>query len=112
MRRLLLPSLMAATLLVTAGAASSFADTVTFNNSALHPDGTVTVGNTISFPDGVIDTVARVLPTAGFTPLTGTSLGGFASLSFTSGAFIGPDASTPGVNDYDYTGGGSITIRG
>jgi len=114
MKKPLISVLLSGAILLTAGAARGWADTITFNNSSTHPDGTVTVGNTITLSNGIIDSVARVLPLAGFT-ITGncTAQGGgsFGCLNFTSGTFVGPDTSTT-ANDYTYNGGTAITITG
>jgi hypothetical protein len=102
-------------MLLTAGAARSWADTITFNNSSSHPDGTITIGNTVTLTNGVADTVARILP-LGFFNITGTCgpLGdtNYGCLNLSTGAFVGPVTSTAGVNDYAYLGGGFITVTG
>jgi hypothetical protein len=102
-------------ILLTIGATNSAADTITFNNSSLHPDGTFTIGNTVSLSNGVIDTVARILPTAGFNitgPCGEAPTATFGCLNLTTGAFIGPLTSTS-ANDYEYMGTGStITVTG
>jgi hypothetical protein len=115
MKKFLVSAMVAGTMVLTAGAAPSWADTITFNNSSIHPDGVMTVGNTVSLSQGVIDAVARVLPLAGFNisgscgPLGNTN---FGCINFTTGTFIGADASTTS-NDYDYSGVGSlITVTG
>lgn len=94
MRRLLLPSLIATTLLVTVGAASSLADTVTFNNTALRPDGTVTADTTAPLPTAVIDPVERTPSAAGVKNFTDSVLGGFAGFSMSTGVFIDPGDDT------------------
>jgi PEP-CTERM motif-containing protein len=102
-------------ILLTIGAANSAADTITFNNSSLHPDGTFTIGNTVSLSNGVIDSVARILPTAGFNitgPCGQAPTATFGCLNLTTGAFVGPITSTT-ANDYAYMGTGStITVTG
>jgi len=115
MKKPLVSVLLSAAMLLSAGAARSWADTITFNNNAIHPDGTVTVGNTISLTGGIIESVAHVAPLIGFS-ITGScpSLGGggsFGCLSLTTGSFVGPVTSTT-ANDYAYMGGGIITITG
>jgi len=114
MKKPLVSALLSGAILLTVGTANSWADTITFNNTSLHPDGTLSVGSTISLSNGVIDSVARVLPLAGFN-ITGTCGPSgnqvFGCINLTTGTFIGPDASTA-ANDYDYNGGGVITITG
>jgi hypothetical protein len=110
MKSPLAASLLVCGLLFAAPALSS-ADTITFNNSALHPGGTMTIGSTVNLTTAVIDAVARSLPTAGYT-ITGTCDGGFGCLTVSTGQFVGPDTSTT-INDYIYSGVGStITITG
>ena len=99
--------------LLGANAAPSSADTITFGNSALHPGGTITVGATVQLSGGVIDEVARSLPTLGFS-ITGLCGPGaiYGCLSITTGTFVGPNGMTP-ANDYVYSGtGSSISIIG
>ncbi|HEX5069098.1 MAG TPA: PEP-CTERM sorting domain-containing protein [Vicinamibacterales bacterium] len=114
MRKPLVSVLLSAAMLLSAGAARGWADTITFNNSSLHPDGQVTIGNTVTLTNGIIDAVARVLPVNGYA-ITGscTSAGGgsFGCLNFTTGTFNGP-VTTTGANDYSYLGGGIITVTG
>jgi len=114
MKKPLVSVLLSAAILLTAGAARSWADTITFNNQSLHPDGTITVGNTVTLASGVIDSVARILPLAGFN-ITGTCgpTGNttFGCLNFTTGTFLGTNTNTA-ANDYDYLGGGVITVTG
>ena len=102
-------------ILLTIGATNSAADTITFNNSSLHPDGTFTIGNTVSLNNGVIDTVARILPTAGFNitgPCGQAPTNTFGCLNLSTGAFVGPITTTT-ANDYAYMGTGStITVTG
>jgi len=100
--------------LLTIGAANSAADTITFDNSSLHPGGTFTIGNTVSLSNGPIDAVARILPTAGFAitgPCGNAPTATFGCLNLTTGAFVGPLPATT-ANDYAYMGGGSITVTG
>jgi hypothetical protein len=97
--------------LMCATPALSYADTITFDNSALHPGGTMTIGSTVTLTQAVIDAVARALPFAGFQ-ITGACDGGFGCLTVTTGTFVGPNTSTAS-NDYIYSGvGSSITITG
>jgi len=114
MKKPLVSALLSGAILLTVGTANSWADTITFNNTSLHPDGTMTVGANVTLSSGVIDSVARVLPLAGFN-ISGTCgpLGNqnFGCINLSTGTFIGPDASTA-ANDYDYNGGGLITITG
>jgi hypothetical protein len=114
MKKVLVSVLVAGTMVLTTGATRSWADTITFNNSSIHPDGTLTVGNTITLQNGIIDAVARVLPLVGFQ-ITGncTSAGGgsFGCLNVSTGAFVGPVTNTAS-NDYAYMGGGLVTITG
>jgi len=96
-----------------ANAAPSSADTITFDNSAIHPGGTLTAGTTVTLTGGVIDAVARTLPTLGFS-ITGTCGAGgiYGCLTITTGNFVGPDGAT-GANDYIYMGvGSSVQVTG
>jgi len=115
MKKSLVSVLLSAAILLTAGAARSWADTITFNNSSAHPDGTISIGNTVTLTSGVTDGVARILP-LGFFPITGTCgpLGdtNYGCLNLSTGAFVGPNTATAGVNDYSYLGGGFITVTG
>jgi hypothetical protein len=109
MRHLLRLS-FALAILLTVGAANSAADTITFDNSSLHPDGSFTIGSTVSLSNGVIDAVARILPVGGFA-ITGSCDGSFGCLNLTTGAFVGSLPATT-ANDYAYAGGGSVTVTG
>lgn len=104
-------------ILLTIGATNSAADTITFNNSSLHPDGSFTIGNTVSLANGVVDSVAHTLP----GPVSGFNITGpcgeaptatFGCLNLSTGAFLGPITTTT-ANDYAYMGNGSsITVTG
>jgi len=101
-------------ILLTVGAANSAADTITFDNSSLHPGGTFTIGSDVTFTNGVVDAVARILPLAGFNitgPCGEAPTATFGCLNLSTGNFVGPITSTT-ANDYAYMGGGSITVTG
>jgi len=108
-------TLLAVSAVLLLGAGRSYADTVTFNNLALHPDGTVNIGNTVSLANGVIEAVAKTpLPIAG--GLISGSCGpsgntNFGCINFTTGAFVGP-INASAANDYLYAPGGTITVTG
>lgn len=101
--------------LLFAGAAPSYADTITFDNSSLHQGGTMTIGSTITYTQAVIDAVAHTTPPGGGFAISGSCGMGtpiFGCLTLQTGAFIGPDT-TSTANDYIYSGiGSSITIVG
>ena len=114
MTRPLAVSLLVCGLLCATPALSS-ADTITFNNSSLHPGGTVTLGSTVSYQTAVIDAVARFAPLAGFN-ITGncgpTGQTVYGCLTVTTGTFAGVDSSSA-ANDYLYSGANStVTITG
>ncbi len=112
--RTLLRLSSALAILLTVGAANSAADTITFDNSSLHPDGTFTVGSNVTLTNGVIDAVARILPTGGFAitgPCGEAPTATFGCLNLTTGAFVGAVPSTT-ENDYAYMGGGTIVVTG
>jgi len=91
------------------GAGRSFADTVTFNNSAIHTDGTVSFGSTVTLTNGIIDGVAHDVPNFGFG-ITGNCVGGFGCINLTTGAFVGP---TGTAGAFGYMGNGStLTVTG
>jgi hypothetical protein len=111
MKRSLIRLALAACFLLTVGIAPSAADTVTFDNSSIHPGGTFTIGSTVAITGGVIDAVARVAPILGY-PITGTCTGGFGCINVTTGGFVGPVTTTT-ANDYAYMGNGStISVIG
>src|SRR5215211_948907 len=88
---------IAVAFLLTVGAARSAADTITFNNSSLHPDGVLTIGNTVSLSFGVIDAVARIAPLAGFNVSGSCGPTGqviYGCLTLTTGTFVGPVTTT------------------
>jgi hypothetical protein len=115
MTRSLAVSILACGLLF-ANAVQSSADTITFDNSSLHQGGTMTIGSTISYTQAVVDAVAHTSPANG----VGFAISGgcgmitaiYGCLSFTTGAFQGPDTTTS-ANDYIYSGvNSSLTITG
>ncbi len=97
---------------LTIGVTAATADTITFDNSSLHPDGSFSIGTTVSLNNGVVDAVAHDVPLFGFN-VTGTcgTAGTFGCLNLTTGTFLGPVLATT-ANDFAYNGGGSVTVTG
>ncbi|HUQ69978.1 MAG TPA: PEP-CTERM sorting domain-containing protein [Planctomycetaceae bacterium] len=111
-----LVSAMAVFGLVSIAASRADASAITLSNTAGQRGGDITIGATVqigdgsgtaSVDDGVIS-AADAFPGAfsSISGICGTS-GTFGCLELSTGAFIGSDPLTAGVNDYLYSGTGS-----
>jgi len=103
MKKPLVSVLLSGAMLLTAGVAGSWAGTITFDNSSIHPEGSVSIsiGDTLPLANEIVDAVDRLLPLGGFENCS--SQDSIGCLSATNDVPTDP-LTTPSIN-YAYLGG-------